>query len=103
MTKYSLTLTDPRSKKWFFKIDRPSINFLTQDQFSVVLNAEGRKVGNFDEQRDWSGGRGGDRFSDDPTKYRDGKEVATWVEKHATLAMQWHISAGYRDQEIILS
>ncbi len=103
MTKYNLTLTDPRSKKWFFKIDRPSINFLTQDQFSVVLNAEGRKVGNFDEQRDWSGGRGGDRFSDDPTKYRDGKEVATWVEKHATLAMQWHISTGYRDQEITLS
>lgn len=100
---YNLELTDPRSKKWYFKIERPSVSFLTQEQFSVVLNAEGRKVGNFDEQRDWSGGRGGERLSDDPTKYRDGKEVGTWIEGHVFLALQWQIATGYRDQEITLA
>lgn len=100
---YNLVLTDPRSRKWYFKIEKPSVNFLTQEQFSVVLNAEGRKIGNFDEQRDWSGGRGGERFSDDPTKYRDGKEVGTWIEGHVFLGLQWQIASGYRDQEMTLA
>lgn len=79
------------------------MSFQTQDQFSVVLNAEGRKVGDFDEQRDWSGVRGGERFSDDPTKYKDAKEACTWIPGHLFPSLQWQLASGYRDQETALT
>jgi len=55
-----MVLQDKHSRgRWYFKLnERPQVSWLTQDQFSIVLNSEGRKVGDFDEQRDWSGGRG---------------------------------------------
>ncbi len=97
---FNLELIDPHSRKWSFKLNaNPRISFVTQDQFNVVINAEGRKVGDFDEQRDWSGGRGGERFSDDPTKYKDGKQVCTWIPGHAFSSLKWVISTGYRDAE----
>lgn len=101
---FNLLLNDRHSRgQWYFKlIGRPSVTFQTSDQFSVVLNAEGRKVGDFDEQRDWSGGRGGERFSDDPTKYRDAKEACTWIPGHLFPALQWQLPTGYRSQDIAL-
>lgn len=98
---FNLELNDRHSRgRWYFQLTgRPSVTFQTQDQFSVVLNAEGRKVGDFDEQRDWSGGRGGERFSDDPTKYKDAKETCTWIPGHLFPSLQWQIAEGYRDAE----
>jgi hypothetical protein len=98
---FNLQLSDRHSKdRWLFKTaNTPSITWLTQDQFSVVLNSEGRKIGDFDEQRDWSGGRGGERFSDDPTRYKDGREACTWINGHVIPSLQWTISKGYRDVE----
>jgi len=100
-TPFNLELTDGHSRgKWVFQLTgQPESKWLTQDQFSIVLNNEGRKVGDFDEQRNWSGGRGGERFSDDPTKYKDGKEVATFIEGHVFPSLQWNISEGYRVAE----
>jgi len=97
----NLILTDRNSRgRWFFQLQgRPTVSWLTQDQFSIVLSSEGRKIGDFDEQRDWSGGRGGERYSDDPTKYKDGKEVCTWIPGHVFPSLQWQISTGYRDAE----
>lgn len=101
---FNMKLTDSHSRgDWFFQLKgQPLAHFLTQDQFSVVLNAEGRKVGDFDEQRTWEGGRGGERFSDDPTKYKDAKEATTWVPGHLFPSLQWQISSGYRDAEFTL-
>ncbi len=102
---FNLELNDRHSRgRWYFQLTgRPSVSFQTQDQFSVVLNAEGRKVGDFDEQRDWSGGRGGERFSDDPTKYKDAKEACTWIPGHLFPSLQWQLASGYRDQETALT
>lgn len=97
---FNLQITDPHSRSWFFKLsDPPKVDFLTQDQFNIVINAEGRKVGDFDEQRDWSGGRGGERFSDDATKYKDARETCTWIPGHAFPSLLKNISTGYRDAE----
>jgi len=97
---YNLQLTDPHSRTWLFKLNsNPQINFLTQDQFNIVINAEGRKIGEFDEQRDWSGGRGGERFSEDPTKYKDAKNTCTWIPGHVFPSLLQNISTGYRDAE----
>lgn len=97
---FNLQLTDPHSRTWLFKLNaNPQISFLTQDQFNIVINAEGRKVGDFDEQRDWSGGRGGERFSEDPTKYKDAKNTCTWIPNHAFPSLLQVISTGYRDAE----
>lgn len=101
---FNLALTDRHSKgNWFFKITgTPSVTWLTSEQFSVVLNSEGRKIGDFDEQRTWEGGRGGERFSDDPTMYKDAREAGTWISGHVFPALQWNISTGYRDAEQVL-
>lgn len=98
---FNMVLNDRHSKgRWYFQLtDRPSVSWLTQDQFSIVLSSEGRKIGDFDEQRDWSGGRGGERFSDDPTKYKDAKEACTWIPGYLFPSLQWQISTGYRDAE----
>jgi hypothetical protein len=95
---FNLELNDGHSKgRWLFQLTgTPEIKWLTQDQFSIVLNSESRRIGDFDEQRSWSGGRGGERFSDDPTKYKDGKEVFTAIEGHVFPSLQWNISTGYR-------
>jgi len=95
---FNLELNDGHSKgRWLFQLSgQPEVKWLTQDQFSVVLNSERRMIGDFDEQRDWSGGRGGERFTDDPTKYKDGKDVCTWIEGHVFPTLQWNISEGYR-------
>jgi hypothetical protein len=101
---FNLEIIDPHSKgSWYFKLTgQPNVNWFTQDQFGIVLNAEGRKIGDFDEQRTWSGGRGGERFSDDPTKYKDAREACTWIDGHLFPSLQWQISSGYRDVEMSL-
>lgn len=98
---FNLRLNDRHSRSnWFFKtIGTPQVEWLTSEQFSVVLNAEGRKIGDFDEQRDWSGGRGGERLSDDPTKYKDAWNACTWIKGHIIPSLQQNISTGYRDAE----
>jgi hypothetical protein len=98
---FNLSLNDGRSRgTWLFQLTGiPEVKWLTQDQFSIVLNSEGRRIGDFDEQRDWSGGRGGERLSDDPTKYKDGKDVSSYIEGHIFNGLQWKISEGYRGYE----
>lgn len=98
---FNLKLTDAHSKgEWLFKlVQPPSVSWLTQDQFSVVLSSEGRMIGDFDEQRTWHGGRGGDRFSEDETKYRDAKEAMTQFEGFLFPSLQWRFSEGYRGGE----
>jgi hypothetical protein len=98
---FNLMLTDPHSRSWYFKLNQqPRVDFMTQDQFSIVINAEGRRIGDFDEQRTWDGGRGGERFSDDPTKYRDAKNTCTWIPGHVFPSLKQVISTGYRDAEL---
>jgi len=98
---FNLSLNDGRSRgTWLFQLTGvPEVKWMTQDQFSVVLNSEGRRIGDFDEQRDWKGGRGGERFSDDPSKYKDGKNVFSAIENHIFSGLQWKISEGYRVAE----
>jgi len=104
MAKVDFTLSDGRSLgPWNFKLAQtPDIGWLTAEQFSVVLNAEGRRIGDFDEQRDWTGGRNGERFSDDPSRYYDAREAATWIRGHVTQSLQWKIATGYRDANTAL-
>lgn len=98
---FNLELSDSHSRgSWLFQLTgQPSVTWLTSEQFSIVLNSEGRRIGDFDEQRTWNGGRGGERFSDDPSKYKDGKEVFTAIEGHLFPSLQWNISEGYRVAE----
>lgn len=101
---FNMVLQDRHSRgSWYFQLDgRPSVTWLTGEQFSIVLNSEGRRIGDFDEQRDWSGGRGGERFSDDPSRYRDAREAWTWTPGYLFPSLQWQISSGYRDAEMAL-
>lgn len=98
---FNLELSDSHSRgSWLFQLTgQPSVTWLTSEQFSIVLNSEGRRIGDFDEQRTWNGGRGGERFSDDPSKYKDGKEVFSAIEGHLFPSLQWNISEGYRVAE----
>lgn len=101
---FNLKLNDRHSRgDWFFTLEgRPTVSWLTSEQFSIVLNSEGRRVGDFDEQRDWSGGRGGERFSEDPSKYKDAKEACTWIPGHLFPSLQWQIASGHRSQDMAL-
>lgn len=101
---FNIVLNDKHSRgNWYFQLEgRPTVSWLTSEQFSIVLNSEGRRIGDFDEQRDWSGGRGGERFSEDPSKYKDGKEACSWIPGHLFPSLQWQIAQGHRSQDIAL-
>lgn len=98
---FNLSLHDGRSRgPWLFKIEGvPEVDWLNQEAFSIVLQNVGRRIGDFDEQRDWSGGRGGERFSEDPTKYKDSREAFTMIPGHLFPSLQWNLATGYRDLE----
>lgn len=101
---FNLVISDPHSKgDWHFKIEgKPQVSYLTQDQFSIVLNSERRRFGDFDEQRDWSGGRGGERYSDDSSRYKDAKEAWAWYEGYLFPSLQWQFSSGYRSADFAM-
>lgn len=101
---FNMVLQDRHSRgSWYFNLQgRPDVSWMTGESFSIAISSEGRKIGDFDEQRDWSGGRGGERFSEDPTKYKDAREACTWIPGHLFPSLQWQIASGYRDAEFSL-
>ena len=48
------------------------------------------------EQRDWTGGRANEFFSDDPTRYLDGLNLWSLTPGKLVPSPQWNIATGHR-------
>ena len=78
-------------------------SFMSEEPSSVTIRAENKRIGDFDEQNTWKGGRGGERFSLDKSKYFDSKDAWTLSPNHAFPTIQWHFARGLRDEDFVLS
>ncbi|MCP4139984.1 MAG: hypothetical protein GY755_06790, partial [Chloroflexi bacterium] len=77
-------------------------DFVSEESLGVTLRAVGKKIGDFDEQNDWKGGRGGERLIHDPTRYFDSKDVWTLSPNHVLPTLEWKFARGLRDEDTTL-
>lgn len=77
------------------------IGTISQDD-TVHVRQAGKRVGDFDEQRSWKGGRGIDRLSDRPDGYWDSKDAWTLSEGRAHPTLLWRFAKGLRSADFFL-
>lgn len=78
-------------------LDRGSlqISAVAQDD-SVYIRNVGKKVGDFDEQRSWKGGRGHEKFDDNAEGFWDSKDAWTMTKNHVHNGILWKFAKGLR-------
>jgi hypothetical protein len=105
--KCDVELYDGRGKStWGLKLDQgaKSINesASTSDSMAVVMRDVGKKIGDFDEQLDWSSGRGKEYLSLDPSGYYDARFAWTLTPQKIMPVPEWFYATGYRNQDGVL-
>jgi hypothetical protein len=97
-----ITLHDGKSKSsWALTLDGGfergcQISSMTGDgSNNIVLSAQEKVLGRFDELINWKGGRGVENYRDNPEGYFDGS-AWTLTSNHILPALQWRIAPGYR-------
>lgn len=104
-TKPDIELFDFKSKKRFgLKLDGQGalqIGTISQDD-SVHIRAAGKRVGDFDEQRSWKGGRGVDKLSDNAEGYWDSKDAWTLTSGHLHQTLLWQFARGLRSCDFVM-
>lgn len=95
-TGYDLTLT-AKGKTWRCKLAGDfRVNTISDGgQLAINVNSENKRIGDFATQVDWKGGRGVERFSDNPRGYFDGT-AWTLNDKILMSALQWRFGRGTR-------
>jgi hypothetical protein len=99
-SRYDICLTDGRSgQEWFLKLDgggrAVQRSAFSPESFALDIRQQGKRVGDFDEQRSWRGGRGNEYFSEDPESYFDSQNAWTMT-GHAIPTMKWYLNTGGR-------
>jgi hypothetical protein len=84
------------SRPYGLVIERGSlqVSAVSQDD-SVYIRNVGKKVGDFDEQRSWKGGRGHEKYNDNNEGYWDGS-AWTMTKGHVHNNLLWRFAKGLR-------
>ena len=97
--KPDIELLDYKSKKRYgLRLEGASalqVGTISQDD-TVHIRAAGKRVGDFDEQRSWKGGRGVWDLSKNPEGFWDSQNVWTMSEGHAHQTLLWERAIGLR-------
>lgn len=97
--KPDIELLDKNSKRRFgLKLEGAGalqIGTMSQDD-SVHIRAAGKRIGDFDEQRSWKGGRGIEKLSDNPIGYWDSQNAWTLADGHVHQTLLWQFARGTR-------
>lgn len=103
--KPDIELFDFKSKKRFgLKLEGSGalqIGTISQDD-SVHVRAAGKRVGDFDEQRSWKGGRGTDKLSDNAEGYWDSMNAWTMTDGHLHQTLLWQFARGIRACDFVM-
>lgn len=101
---YEIELTDSRSRrKYGLKVPQGSLQIgtISQDD-TVYLRNVGKRVGDFDEQRSWKGGRGADNFSEASESFWDSENLWTLSANHLHQGLQWYHARGLRSEDMYM-
>lgn len=71
------------------------VGVITQDD-SVFVRNVGKRVGDFDEQRSWKGGRGNDKYNDNDEGFWDSRDAWTVTKNHLHSGLLWRFAKGLR-------
>ena len=93
--KFDIALTDRRTRDTKYlrvegAVQRSSFN---PESLGIDIRAEGKKVGDFDEQRSWRGGALNEYFSDDKESFSSSK-YAWSLSQFLVPSFKWFISTG---------
>lgn len=97
-----IELFDYKSKKRYgLKLDGTGslqVGTISQDD-TVHIRTQGKKVGDFDEQRSWKGGRGVEDLSSNPSGYWDSQNAWTLSDGHVMPTLLWQFARGLRKSQ----
>jgi len=96
-SEFDIALQDGKSKtEWKLKFQgQPTRDTFSDDVNNLYIRNVGKKVGDFDEQRDWRGGMGNEYFNDDPSGFFD-SNAFTLSTNHLLPPLKWRYGTGYR-------
>ncbi|HEY6021109.1 MAG TPA: hypothetical protein VIY48_14735, partial [Candidatus Paceibacterota bacterium] len=101
---WEVELQDTRSlRKYGLKVPQGSmqIGVISQDDTVYIRNV-GKRVGDFDEQRSWKGGRGVENYSDSAEGFWDSQNCWTLTPGHVHQGLQWFHARGLRNEEVYM-
>ena len=102
--EWEVELTDTKSKKKYgLKIPQGSLQIgtISQDDTVYVRNV-GKRVGDFDEQRSWKGGRGIENLSENAEAFWDSSNAWTLTPGHVHQTLQWYHARGLRNEDMYM-
>ncbi|TXI13044.1 MAG: hypothetical protein E6Q68_02390, partial [Polynucleobacter sp.] len=96
-TPFDIALQDGRSRKeWMLTLSgEPVRDTMSDDANNIYIRNVGKKIGDFDEQRDWRGGMGNEYFNDDPSAFFHGS-CYSLAKGHLLPPLKWRYGTGYR-------
>jgi hypothetical protein len=101
---YEVELTDTRSlRKYGLKVPQGSLQIgVISNDDTVYIRNVGKRVGDFDEQRSWKGGRGVEKFNDNAEGFWDSQNAWTLTDGHLHQSLQWYHARGLRNEEVFM-
>lgn len=102
--KPDIELNDFKTKKRIgLKLDQGSgamqVGTVSQDD-SVHIRSAGKRIGDFDEQRSWKGGRGHENLSESPEGFWDSQNAWTMSDGFVMPTLLWRFGRGIRTCEL---
>lgn len=103
--KPDIELFDYKSKKRYgLKLDGPSalqVGTISQDD-TVHIRTQGKRIGDFDEQRSWKSGRGVENLSSNGEGFWDAKDTWTLTPEKIHPTPLWRFAKGIRSSQLFM-
>jgi hypothetical protein len=101
---WEVELSDAKSKRRYgLKIAPGSLQIGTiSGDDTVYVRNVGKRVGDFDEQRSWKGGRGIENLSDNAEGFYDSLNAWTLSPEHLHQTLQWYPARGLKAEDIYM-
>lgn len=101
---HEVELSDAKSRRVYKLKLAPNslqVGTISGDDTVYVRNV-GKRVGDFDEQRSWKGGRGNENLSDNAEAFYDSQNAWTLSPDHVHQTLQWFHARGLRSEDVYM-
>ena len=102
--QHEIELSDAKSRKVYkLKLTPNSLQIGTiSGDDTVYVRSVGKRVGDFDEQRSWKGGRGIEYLSDNAEGFYDSMNAWTISPDHVHQSLQWYHARGLKSEDVYM-
>ncbi len=104
--KYDIGLSDGKAnRKYTLTLDGDGgiqETTISEDNFAAYIRNVGKKFGDFDEQRNWKGGRGSEYFNNNPDGFFDSMNCWTMSTGSLMPTLQMKFARDFRSQDFVM-